>query len=457
MSTPRSPLPDPAWKSDVLHLYERLVPAPFVQQLQQQAAFRQNNRVYTCLVVMWLFIVQRLHGGAPLQVAVFELLRGLPATFWPRPCKRLRERGQRPLSSNSGAYNQARQELPLTVVEQSCDRIFDQLTAHLHGAVAGVGARAFFFDGTSVRLPHTAELCERYPPGSNQYGETHWPLVRLLVAHDLATGLAMRPQWGPMHGRHAVSEQQLLEAAIDRLPAGSLVVGDANFGVFSVVYAAAQRRHPVLVRLTVARAQRLAGGPLRDGIDRPVVWRPSREDRRRHPELPIDACVEGRAIIRRVQPDNGAAPFLLALFTTLQIDQDEVMKLYGQRWNIETDLRSLKSTLHLEQLTCTTPDMVAKELNLAMAAYNLVRAVTCLAAERNGIPPRGYSFARVRMAVETFTPLIATARDEQEARKYFDLLMYYTGQAKLPKRHNKRQSYPRAVWNRGDSFPRRKG
>lgn len=459
MSSPLPPLPDSPWKADALSLYQRLLPADFLQRLQSQAGIRQNNRVYSFLVVMWLLIVQRLHGRASLDAAVFELLRGLPASFWPKPCKRLQNwrQGQKPLSSHSGAYNQARQALPLTVVEQSCDRIFEQLTAHFDGVVPAIGARAFFFDGTTVRLAHSEELCASYPPGSNQHGEAHWPLLRLLVAHDLQTGLAMRPEWGPMHGGEAVSEQQLLERALDRAPSGSVVVGDANFGVFSVAYAAAvQRSHPVLLRLTTARAQRLAGGRLQDGIDRPVDWRPSREDRRSHPDLPADAGVRGRLIVRLVQPDNGAAPFLLALFTTLWIDQDEVFKLYGQRWNIETDLRSLKSTLQLDQLNCTTPDMVAKELNLAMATYNLVRAVTCVAAERSGIPPRGYSFTRVRRAIETFMPLLATAKNEREAQQYFNLLMYYVGQAKLPKRGRKRPSYPRAVWNKGESFPKRK-
>jgi hypothetical protein len=166
--------------------------------------------------------------------------------------------------------------------------------------------------------------------------------------------------------------------------------------------------------------------------------------------------VRGRLIIRQVHPGDGAAPFLLALFTTLQIDQAEVLKLYGQRWNIETDLRSLKSTLHLEQLSCSTPEMVATELNMAMASYNLVRAITCLAAERNGIPPRGFSFTRVRRVIEAFTPLVATAKNEQEAQMYFDRMMYYVGQAKLPTRRRKRPSYPRAVWGKGASFPNRK-
>ena len=341
------------------------------------------------------------------------------------------------------------------MVEQSCDRIFEQLTFQLEGILPAFGVRAFFVDGTSVHLAHSQSLRQSYPPGSNQHGEAHWPLLRMLVAPDLETGLAMRPQWGPMHGLQAVSEQQLLEMALDRLPSGSVLVGEANFGVFSVAYAAQQRRHPALLRLTLARALRLAGGALQEGIDRPILWRPSRDDRRGHPGWPGEACVRGRLLVRQVQPDNGAAPFLLYLFTTLPTDPDEIFKLYGQRWNIETDLRSLKSTLELDPLTCTTPEMVAKELDLALAAYNLVRAITCLAAQRTGRPPRSYSFTRVRNVIETFAPLVTAAHDPQEAQKYLDQMMYYVQQAKLPTRRRKRPSYPRKIWSRGDSFPLR--
>jgi hypothetical protein len=454
--TPNATSDMQAWKTDALSMYQRLLPAEFLNRVQPQTAIRENNRVYNFLVVMWLMIAQRLGGGISLQDAVLKLLRGLPHTFWLRPCKRLQRQAQIPLSSHTGAYNKARHGLPLKVVEQSCDWIFEQLTASTDGSVPAIGRRAFFFDGTSVRLAHSQSLCQAYPPGSNLQGESHWPLLRMLVAHDLRTGLAMRPEWGPMHGPKAVSEQRLLERSIDRLPGGSLVLGDANFGVFSVAYTAVQRGYPVLLRLTLQRAQRLAGEPLRDGIDRQIRWNPSRDDRKSHPHLPANAVVRGRLIVHQVQPGNQDAPFLLALFTTVEIEQDEILSLYGQRWNIETDLRSLKSTLQLDQLTCTTPEMVAKELDLAMAAYNLVRAVTYAASVETGIPPRSFSFTRVRRVIEAFAPLIATARSPEEAQAHTNRMLYYVGQAVLPKRTRKRPAYPRAVWPRGGSFPNRK-
>jgi hypothetical protein len=404
---------------------------------------------------MWLMLAQRLRGGASLEIGVLEL-RSLPDSFWPKPCKRLqqwREHGKAP-SSHTGAYNLARQALPQCMVEKSCDRMFQQLVTKMDPT--GQDRRAFVFDGSTVRTAHTPELCEAYPPGSNQYGEGHWPIMRVLVAHDVHTGLAMRPQWGPMHGPHAVSEQGLLEQAIDQLPSGATVMGDANFGVFSVAYTATQRQHPVLLRLTADRARCLAGGPLRDGIDQELVWKPSVADRKRHPDLPSDACVSGRLMVRQVQPDNGAAPFLLALFTTVPSTQQEAFQLYGQRWTIETDLRTLKSTLCLEQLTCLTPEMVAKEIELAIAAYNLVRAMIAFASQQSGIPPRGYSFTKVRHIAEAFASELAHAPNPQAAKRIFDQMMTYIQQAKLPRRKRKRPSYPRAVWARRGDFPKRK-
>jgi putative transposase len=434
------------------------LPPAFIGEAENAGGGRHNNSIYSPLVVMWLLITQRLRGGASLETAVLELLRGLPAGFWPTPCKRLRQwwAGGKAPSSHTGAYNQARQALPLSTVQQSCDRIFEELVARSRPAGSGPATRAFVLDGTSMRLAHSPALCGLYPPGRNLHGEGHWPLLRVLVAHDVDTGLAMRPEWGAMHGSSAVSEQSLLETAIDRLPSGSTLIGDANFGVFSVAYAAAQRGHPVLLRLTVQRAQRLAAGVLRDGIDRELVWKPSAADRRSHPKLPADACVAGRLMVRQVQPNNGAAPFLLALFTTQPSSQAELFQLYGRRWAIETDLRTLKSTLQLDQLTCSTPDMVAKEIDMAIAAYNLVRAMIALAAERSGVPPRGYSFTKVRRIVETFAPALADAPNAQAAKLILDQMMVYVQQSKLPTRKRKRPSYPRAVWKRGATFPNRK-
>jgi hypothetical protein len=442
------------YKADVLDLFQKLLPLQVFLAALNQAKVRENNRVYTSPVVVWLMLCQRLQAEGTLESAVLELLGGLPGSFWPQPCKRLEEAAEEGcprLSKQTGAYNKARQKLSLAVVEKCCDHAFQQLIQQAE--LAPERRPAFFFDGTTVRMPHCEELVAAYPPTTNQHGESHWPLLRLLVAHDLYTGLALRPQWGPVNGSEAVSEQGLLEKALQRLPRQAAVVADANFGVFSVAYAADQDGHPVVLRLTAVRARSLAGGPLQDGTDRRIQWRPTREDRRSHPQLPIDAVVSGRLIVRQVQPSNGAAPFLLALFTTLEDSAEQVVELYGKRWNIEVDLRTLKGTLRLDELTCTSVAMVAKEIDVAMLAYNLVRGVIYLTAQKAGLEPRVLSFTQVRNVLQVFVPRIAAAPDERTARKLYDDMLYYLSQCKLPQRQ--RSSYPRGVWPKPKSYPAR--
>jgi hypothetical protein len=437
----------------VLPLYDQLLPVGFLEASEPQRGRRQNRRIYTDRVVMWLMVTQRLQGNGTLESGVLELIRGLPTSFWLHPCKRIRmiQDGKTVLSDNTGSYNEARQRLPISVVEKGFDGIFQAFMEQAQAIVATAGRQAFFMDGTTVRTPHTAELCQACPPASNQYGESHWPVLRMLVAHDLDTGLALRPAWDSQK----VSEQQLLESLLDRVPPQAILVGDINFGVFSVAYKVTQRQHPVLLRLQPCRAQRICPESLRDGIDRQVCWKPTPAECRKH-ALPANACVQARLLVRQVQPNDGSAQFLLAMLTTLTWPADEVFQLYGKRWLIETDLRSLKSTLKLAQLTCNSVEMVAKEINIAMLTYNLVRATALLAAQAAGMAPRTFSFTRVLHVVQAFAPLIAGAQDEHEAQQIHARMMYYVSRAKIRKRNRPRTSYPRAVWGRPRVYPKRK-
>ena len=467
MNSPSTPgAASPVLQADALKLFQQLLPALFFCEALRQAKVKQNNRVYTAAVVMWLMILQRWQNGTS-QSAVVKLLCDLPASFWPYPCKRLQPKpGQEKpnLSSNPGGYHQARKELPTSLVEKGCDLATQGLIREMGVVVPELGRQACLIDGSTSRLGHSPELCELYPPTSNQHGKSHWPILRLLVMHDLITGLAMRPVWGPVNGKKPVSEQALLERALVLLPDEAVLLGDSNFGVFSVAYAADQSHHPVLLRLTLARAQSLyrGRGVLQDGIDQRVQWKPSRDDRRRYKErtgkeLPADAAVSGRLIVRQVQPSNGKDAFLLPLFTTLETDADVLTQVYGRRWNIETDLRTLKTMLRLDQLTCTLPEMVDKEIPIAILAYNLVRAVTYQAAQKAGLTPRDFSFTRVRCVIDAFLPAVAAAGSDAEAQKLRQDMMYYVGQARLPKRRKKRRSYPRAVWPKPKSFPANHG
>ena len=412
-------------------LLRAAAPPEFFQDLRRASGMRAEGGVYTVEVTIWL------------------MLEGRPQACLPDH-KRLREET---LSSNTSGYSRARTRLSPAVSLQVAERIFQYLIADVPEALPGLGRRAFLLDGSSVDLADTPALRQAYPPAHNQHGPAHWPMVRIVVAHDLVSAMAMPPSWGPMYGEQAVSEQQLAATGMGQLPKGSVVVADRNFGVFSTAFDGHRQGYGMLVRLTAARARYLLRGKLPSQTDQWIDWNPSRWDRQRHPELPPDACVRGRVIACQVR--NRGQLIQLYFFTPLTLPVAQITELYGYRWNIETDLRSLKQTVHLHSLTARSVDMLAKELVLGVAAYNLVRATMYAAARVAGLDPRQLSFSRVQDVVNASLPNLMAADSPAESQRLLDRMLRRAAQCKLPRRQ--RPSYPRAVWPRSQSYPRRRG
>ena len=418
--------------------------------LAGRSAFSRQGPL-SAWVVIWLMIFQRLDTLGTLSVAVRELLCG-PTRKWVRYSRGGASRG---LSASTSAYSQARSRLPLEVAEKVSDMIFESLLAE-PTVLPDLPGPMFLLDGTTLLLPHSQDLQQAYPPARNQHGASHWSVVRVLVAHEVVSGLAVRPCWGPLDGPEAVSEQGLAKEMVRRLPAGSVDLGDRNFGVFSVAYHSSQEQHRCLLRLTEARARKVNGGVLPNaGTDKKILWVCSREDRRSNRELPLGATVEGRLVVVKVFGADGK-PQKLYFFTTLDLPADRLAELYGYRWNIETDLRSLKREVRLHTLTARSKDMVEKELVLGVAAYNLTRAAIHEAATALGLSPRQFSFSLARDTVNAFLPRFAEARNEAERRKIGQQMMRVMSQSLLPRRRKRRPSPPREIWPRPCSFPKRK-
>jgi putative transposase len=430
---------------DAFGVYQRCIPSGVVEFLQKQAHLKVRRSIYTISVVLWLMIWQRLQPRGTLATAVEGLLAGAADGLLSH-CERAQ---QKRISRCTGGYSQARQKLPKLLCQQVASELVTQLREILH---PGGEPRFYLLDGSSLELENNTSLRKAYPPAENQHGGAHWPVLRIVVLHELETGLAEEPQWGPMYGAAAVSEQALAEKAMDGLEPGSVLVGDRNFGVFSIAWAAHHRGLGVVTRLTEARARKLAGGSIGEEGERVARWEASRFDGRRHGGMPAGASVPGRLIAARV--GRGRSKQWLYLFTTLTATWPDVVALYGQRWKIETDLRSLKRTVRLHHIEARQESMMEKELRMAVAAYNLVRAVMALAARRHGLAPRQLSFTFVLDVLNAAWPRLQSAPDAKTYQREVDRLLETAAQGTHPKRPGR--SFPRAVWHRRHTFPARK-
>jgi len=431
-----------AEERSLLQLFAELVSQEQWQELQ---GGQRRSQIYTLPVVIAMMLLQRLNERGTQQEAVHQVVAGQLDDLL-ADCERVRA-GK--ISPNTGGYARACGRIEVGVVEKACDQLLRELSKRIEPEPE-LKVPLLLLDGSSLRLEHARGLLEDFPPGRNQYNEGHWGIVRWVAFHDLQTGIALRPAWGPMYGAEAVSEQQLAEEVLGRAPVGSVIVGDGNFGVFSVAYAAAQHHHQMVFRLTKARAQALGAGELLPTGECKIIWRPSRCDRKQHPGLPPEAQIEGRLMVVTC---NGFRETLY-LFTTLREPWEKVVTWYSQRWNMELDLRTLKGTMRLHQLRGKSTEAIEKELLIAVVAYGLVRAFMALAAQRAGLPPRRLSFTRAYGLLNAMIGRLCVV-DAQERQQAYDRILDYMSQGKLPKRSNPR-TYPRAVWYIGKGYPRRR-
>lgn len=419
-----------------------------VDELCQKLKLKLRRGIYGIPVVVWLMIYQRLHCKGTLSEAVHFLAR--QAVHWtdqPDICKRI-SLGR--ISTCTGGYCQARLKLPTLIASQVCDQIFAELQERMQVPATDLARPVFMIDGTTVRLAHERELKRAFPPGRNQHGENHWPTMLLVTFHDALTGLAMRPSWGAMYGAKNTSEQALAREAVRRLPSDAVAMADSNFGIFWFAYEVQQSQRDMLLRLTPERAQKvLRGESLRPGRRRRVQWVASEQERRSHPDLPFEAVLNGWVVVCQ---SPGKKDETLYFFTTLDLIAKRILAIYKLRWNIETDLRSLKRTLELHHLTSKTKAMVEKEVLMAVCAYNVVRATMYMSASQAGLIPRQLSFSASQDAVMAAWPYLQRASSQAEFDQELERLLKVVARQKLPNRSGQR-SYPREIWGRGGHFP----
>ena len=412
----------------------------------EDLGFRRGGGLISYALTCWLFIRQRVEGSS-VEDAWLSVSPELARDF--SPGSKRAQSGV--LSSFGGGYGHARQALPLAVAQAVTDRLFSELSQGSSSSEIS----AFVLDGSSISPDGSPELRKEYPPHHIKDKESHFPCLKLLVAHDLRTGLALRPVWGPMYGPRAVSEQALARELAPRIPAGAMVVADRNFGVFSLAYDLLELGHPCLVRLTDARFQKVLGKSIQECKDQEydVVWETSKFDVRDRPDL-VGKSIQGRLIVRHVLAPGSSKPVPLGIFVSgTDIDLEQAVRLYAKRWLVETDLRTLKNSLGLGRPGAKTVDVLAKEIILGFAAYNLVRAIGAAAADLAGIDARTISFSRTEACIRAYAPRLMAQADPAK-RQVLEAQFLRAIAARTNKPRN-RPAQPRQAWHRREKYPPR--
>ena len=360
--------------------------AETIQQVCGDVGYVWRERVLNPVTTVHLFILQVLHGNA--ACAHVPRLGGVDCT--------------------GEAYGQARARLPLAVLQRLLEGVVTRLRGVDDSAGRWRGHRTLLIDGSTASMPDTPALQRAYGlPGGQKVG-WGFPCLHLLAVFDATTGFLRRLIAAPWR-THDMSQLPQIHPALE---AGDLLLGDRGFCSFAHLALLTARGVFTVLRLhqrqiadfTPRRPSGGKGQPTSRWLkrlghhDQLVNYvkpkaRPDWLNAEEYAALPATLTV--RELRYRVKV-VGWRTRIITLVTTL-LDPDrypakDLAALYQQRWTIETNLRHLKTTLHMDVLRCQSVAGVAKELAVYALVYNLVRLVMVQAARHQNVPIDRISF-----------------------------------------------------------------
>jgi hypothetical protein len=359
----------------------------------QEAGYRFRRRLLDPVTTIHLFVLQILKGNCAIA--------------------RLKDFSTKVFTE--AAYCKARVRLPLQVLQALLRRIGAAVRPTIDDTGRWHGHRTFHIDGSSFSMPDTPALQKEFGQPGNQRPGCGFPVAHLLALFHAGTGFVLQVLAAPLR-THDLAQATRMHP---ELATGDVLVGDRAFGSFAHLALLVQRGLHGLFRahqkqIINFRKGRPHNGPGRKRVKgRPTSrWlkRLGKHDQsveyvkpKERPEwltvaeyaaLPETVVVrELRYAVTQRGYRTKAVTLVTSLVDAAKYSAADVAALYGQRWTIETNLRHLKQTMKMEVLHCETVAGVLKELTVFALVYNLVRAVMCVAAERQQVAVDRISFA----------------------------------------------------------------
>lgn len=306
---------------------------------------------------------------------------------------------------SASAYCQARQRLSLAVLEELSRQIADQALALAHADKEHCwhGHRVFRIDGSSSQLFDSPQLRKHFGCSGKQKPGCGYPTAHLLMLVGPG-GVGIDCIASPLRTGDVSGATKMHE----HLQAGDLLIGDGLFGGWGHLHTLQSQTLHGLFPAHHSRAIGWgAGGKHQTSrrfvkslgyLDQLVEYRkPAKRPNWMSAKVFKDA--PQWILVREVQRQITVAARRrrIVLITTLldpkKYPAKGLTKLLKQRWAIELNLRSLKTTMAAERLRCQTVQGVKKELLMYLIMYNLVRLLMLKAAERQRVPFDRVSFA----------------------------------------------------------------
>jgi hypothetical protein len=356
--------------------YFNILTSPELLETTESLMPEYRERVYPPTVTLSMFMRQVLEEDGSCQKAV---------NGW--AAQRVAD-GLSPSSVGTAAYSKARSRLPVDMVSALARKTGSLLNEKSQAQWLWRGRAVKLVDGTTISMPDTQENQASYPQPDSQAPGVGFPLARLVMVICLATGAALDMAVGPYKGKGS-GELGLIRSLFKGFLPGEVMLADALYCNYFLIASMMVAGVDVLFEQNGARITDFRRGKQLGARDHLVRWtKPVLRPEWMTPEQYAQFADE--ITVREVKVDHQV------LVTTMthhrQVSKDDLNALYARRWNVELDLRNLKTTTGMDVLSCKTPQMNEKQLWVHLLAYNLIRLLMAQAASIAGVDPRDLSF-----------------------------------------------------------------
>jgi len=412
------------------HSFFNLLTGPQLLEAVEEHLPVHRERKFPPTVTLAMFLGQIMSADGSCQNAVDEAMIGRVLS------------GLEPGSVNTAGYCRARGRLPPEMLSTLVRRSATLLSERTPDQWLWRGRPVKLVDGTTVLMPDTPENQAHYPQSRTQAAGAGFPLARVVGVISLSNGALLDAGMSPWQGKGS-GEHGLFRRLRECFDKGDVMLADSYFCSYFLIADMLRRAVDVLFEQHGARITDFRRGERLGARDHLVTWmkpqRPawmSREEYRGYPK---------QITMREVKIDKKV--LVTTFLSRRQMSKTALGELFWQRWNVELDLRNIKTTLGMEALSCKTPQMCEKEFWVYWLAYNLIRLLMAEAALRADVLPRQLSFKHTLQIWVSWSQRQFLCKSGEDTAKLFVLI----AQIRVADRPDRVE--PRAVKRRPKPYP----
>lgn len=357
--------------------FSEVLSTAMIEQALSNTGVTYYNSIYNPVVTLCAFLSQVIDTDKSLRNAVSRIIA------W------LSEAGESIPSPDTGGYCKARQRLPDSLPHQLIELTSQSLEEQATPEQLWCGRHVRICDGSSVLMSDTEANQALYPQHSSQKPGCGFPVAKIVVMFSLVTGALMSLLIEPFNTSEMVMARQLYRT----LQPGDVGLADQAYGTYTDLVLVHSMGADAVFRRHHKRHSDFRKGRRLGKDDHIVSW--SKPQRRpNHMSLDEFQALPDYLEVREVRfwvEQPGFRTQEIIVVTTLldpkTISKQDLAALYLLRWQVEVDLKHLKTTLGMEKLLGQTPAMVRKEIGVHCLAYNLLRTLMWKAAQVNHVSP----------------------------------------------------------------------